>query len=245
MSTVDLFNAFLFIAYPYIAGFVFLLGTIYRYRETGFKVSSLSSQFLEGDALFWGIVPFHIGLLVLFFGHLSAFLFPQLTLAWNAEPLRLIILESTGFIFAVSTLFSLIFLLYRRLTNPRIRAVTTTMDYVIELLLLVQVFFGCWVAVAFRWGSSWFAADLTPYLWSLLTFTPDTTAVYALPWQIKVHIVGAFTILLMVPFTRLIHFLVAPLHYIFRPYQQVMWNWDRKGIRDPRTAWSAARPKNN
>jgi len=31
---------------------------------------------------------------------------------------------------------------------------------------------------------------------------------------------------------------VAPLHYIVRPYQQVIWNWDRKTIRDPRVPWS-------
>jgi hypothetical protein len=30
-----------------------------------------------------------------------------------------------------------------------------------------------------------------------------------------------------------------------RPYQQVIWNWDRKTIRDPGAAWSGARPKNN
>jgi hypothetical protein len=49
----------------------------------------------------------------------------------------------------------------------------------------------------------------------------------------------------MIPFTRLAHFIVAPLHYIVRPYQQVIWNWDRKTIRDPGTAWSTTRPKNN
>ena len=42
----------------------------------------------------------------------------------------------------------------------------------------------------------------------------------------------------MVPFTRLVHLLVAPLNYIVRPYQRVIWNWDRKTIRDPNTPWS-------
>ena len=35
----------------------------------------------------------------------------------------------------------------------------------------------------------------------------------------------------MVPFTRLVHFLVAPFHYIERPYQRVIWNWDRRRVR--------------
>ena len=113
------------------------------------------------------------------------------------------------------------------------------------MLLLAQVVLGCWIALGFRWGSSWFAADLSPYLWSLVTFSPETGAVFALPWVIKLHIVGAFAILFMVPFTRLVHFIVAPLDYLVRPYQQVIWNWDRKTVRDPGTPWSKARPQNS
>ncbi|NIQ54670.1 MAG: nitrate reductase, partial [Gammaproteobacteria bacterium] len=59
-------------------------------------------------------------------------------------------------------------------SNARIRAVTSPMDVVVEVLLLGQVGLGLWIALAYRWGSSWFAADLTPYLWSLLRFSPET-----------------------------------------------------------------------
>ena len=238
-------NTFLFVAFPYVAIIVFVLGVVYRYRQKGFTVSSLSSQFLEGKTLFWGTIPFHIGILVVFAGHLIAFMFPRATLAWNSIPVRLIILEVTAFVFGLSVLVGLVSLMYRRLTNPRIRAVTTHMDIAIEVLLLGQVVLGCWIALGFRWGASWFAADLSPYLWSLVTLAPETGPVFALPWVIKLHIVGAFAILFMVPFSRLVHFVVAPLHYIARPYQQVMWNWDRKTIRDPGTPWSEARPRSN
>ncbi len=238
-------NTFLFVAFPYVAVIVFVVGSLYRYRQKGFTVSSLSSQFLEGKTLFWGTIPFHIGILVVFFGHLAAFLFPGATLAWNSIPVRLIILEVTAFTFGLSMLVGLAALMVRRVTNPRIRAVTTRMDIAIELLLLTQVVLGCWIAIGFRWGASWFAADLSPYLWSLVTLTPETAPVFALPWVIKLHIVGAFAILFMVPFTRLVHFVVAPLHYIVRPYQLVMWNWDRKTIRDPSMPWSKARPHSN
>lgn len=235
-------NAFLFVAFPYVAGIVFLVGVTYRYRQKGFTVSSLSSQFLEGKQLFWGSVPFHIGIMVVFLGHLVAFVLPESTLAWNSQPVRLIILEVSAFVFGLSMLIGLGALMLRRFTNRRVRAVTTPMDVAIELLLLGQVVLGCWIAVGYRWGSSWFAADLSPYLWSLIKFSPETSAVYALPWVIKLHIIGAFAILFMVPFTRLIHFMVAPMHYLVRPYQQVIWNWNPKTIRDPRTPWSKARP---
>lgn len=238
-------NTFLFVAFPYVAVMVFIVGVAYRYRQKGFTVSSLSSQFLEGKQLFWGTIPFHFGILVVFGGHLTAFLLPRATLAWNSIPLRLIVLEVTAFTFGLSMLIGLVALMYRRFSNARIRAVTTPMDVILELLLLAQVVLGCWIALGFRWGSSWFAADLTPYLWSLVRLSPETPAVFALPWVIKLHIVGAFALILIVPFSRLVHFVVAPLNYIVRPYQQVMWNWDRKTIRDPNTPWSEARPRNN
>jgi nitrate reductase gamma subunit len=238
-------DTFLFVGFPYAAVVVFVAGVAIRYRQEGFTVTSLSSQFLEGKHLFWGSVPFHIGILVVFFGHLIAFLLPQATLAWNQVPVRLIVLEVTAFIFGVTVLIGLAALMFRRMTIARIRAVTTPADIGIELLLLAQVVLGLWIALGYRWGSSWFAADLSPYLWSLVKLSPETAAVFALPWVIKLHIVGAFAIVLMVPFTRLMHFIVAPLHYIGRPYQQVIWNWNRRKIRDPKTAWSDARPRNN
>jgi nitrate reductase gamma subunit len=213
---MDFSNVFLFVGLPYAAMIIFLTGTIQRYRNKGFKVSSLSSQFLEGRRLFWGSVPFHFGILVLFFGHLSAFLLPSATIMWNANPVRLIILEGTAFTFGLSTLVGLTALFVRRLTSARVRMVTTKMDIFLELLLLTQVVFGLWVAIGYRWGSSWFAADLAPYLWSLFRGDPNIIAVSAMPWPIKTHIVGAWLIIGIFPYTRLVHFLVAPLHYITR-----------------------------
>lgn len=242
---MNVLNAFLFVGFPYAAILVFVIGLTLRYRNRGFTISSLSSQFLEGRKLFWGVVPFHVGLLVVMTGHLLAFLVPSAILGWNADPLRLIILEVSAFTFGLSVLVGLVALMARRLTDPRVRAVTTPMDIFIEVLLLIQVILGCWVALGYRWGASWFAADLTPYLWSLLTLTPETAAVNALPVVIKLHIFFAFLLMFMVPFTRLAHVFVAPLHYLVRPYQQVIWNWDPKAIRDPATPWSPTQPKNN
>ena len=237
-------NSFLFAGLPYIALAVFFIGTIVRYRPTGFKVSSLSSQFLEGKNLFWGAVPFHWGLLVILLGHFLAFLIPDAVLAWNIG-VRLIVLEVTGFSFALCVLVGLSFLLYRRLTNARLRMVTNRMDIVIEVVLLAQVVLGLWIALGYRWGSSWFAADLSPYLWSLVKLNPQIAAVSNMPLVIQLHVVLAFVIIVVFPFTRLVHILVAPLHYIGRPYQRVMWNWDRRRVRKPENGWTPTRPKNN
>jgi nitrate reductase gamma subunit len=103
---------------------------------------------------------------------------------------------------------------------------------------------GLWIAVGYRWGSSWFAADLSPYLWSILKLDPQPAAVYAMPVVIKLHIIGAYCVFLLIAFSRLAHLLVAPFHYLWRPYQVVIWYWDRKRIRQASTAWSDSRPAN-
>ncbi len=236
---------FLFIGLPYAVLIIFFVGTIYRYRATRFSYSSLSSQFLENRKLFWGIMPFHWGILLLFLGHLMAFLFPASVLAFNRHPIRLLILEATAFAFGLIMLYGLIMLILRRSTHPRLKPVTSRMDIFIGLLLIAQVILGLLIALNTRWGSSWFAAVLTPYLRSIFLFQPDISAVSALPWLVKLHIVGAFLIFLLIPFSRLVHLLVVPIPYLWRAYQRVIWNWPRKAVRDPREKWTFTQPHNN
>ena len=66
---MNMLNDVLLIALPYTAVVVCIIGTIVRIRSRGYQTSSLSSQFLEGRKLFWGSVPFHWGMVVVFFGH--------------------------------------------------------------------------------------------------------------------------------------------------------------------------------
>lgn len=239
-------NYLLFVALPYAALAVFLIGSIYRYKMKGFQVSSLSSQFLEGRTLFWGSQPFHWGMFFLFFGHLIAFLFPSSVIAWNGQPVRLLILEISGFAFGLSALTGLFVLIYRRMTNKRVKIVTTKMDVVVYIVLLTQIISGLWVAYFNRWGSSWFAAYLTPYLRSIFVFDPQIDAISTVnSLSIKIHVISAFTIIGIIPFTRFIHFLVYPIDYLWRSYQQVVWNWDRKKIRTSRNHREGVKSTNN
>lgn len=242
---MNLLNNFLFVALPYVAVALFLAGAIYRYRAKGFSYSALSAQFLEGGGIYLFAVLFHWGILVVFLGHLIVFLFPGATLLWHSSPARLIADELVFLTFGFSVLIGLAGLFIRRITQARIRVVTSPMDMIIELVLLAQIVLGLWIALGYRWGYYWFASDMSPYLWSILSLNPRIEAVSALPWVIKAHIVGAFVILGMVPFTRLVHFLVAPFHYTWRGYQQVIWYWDRKQVRAQEAAWTATPPRNN
>lgn len=238
-------NYFFFIGLPYAALVIMIVGSAFRYFNFGFKVSSLSSQFLEGRELFYGSQPFHWGLVFLFFGHLIAFLFPRSVIAWNSMPWRLLILEISAFGFGILAFVGLVLLILRRIRNKRLHMVTSYMDIVVYLILSVQIITGLWVAFTARWGSVWFASVLSPYLESIFTFNPDIKAVSELPFIVKMHLVSAFTMIAIIPFTRFMHFLVFPFSYIWRSYQYVIWNWDRKQIRNSTNLYPGKKSKNN
>ena len=225
-------NFLLFAVAPYVALTLLLSVSLWRFFFLSYKFSSLSSEFLESRDLFWGSVPWHYGILVLFLGHLIGFLFPREVILWNSIPVRLIILEVTALAFALLALVGLSLLIRRRLGNPRIRAVTSWMDVLVLGLLLVQVVTAIANALTYRWGSSWYAAVLTPYLRSIFVLSPRVELVADMPWMVKTHIIGAITIVGILPFTRLVHFLVPPVSYLWRRYQLVIWNWNRKKIRE-------------
>jgi len=223
LSLVGYLDGLLFGILPYVAIFTFLLVTIQRYRGQGFTYSSLSSQFLENRQHFFGLVPFHYGILVVLAGHVVAFLIPGSILAWNSRPLRLYVLESTALVFGILTLVGLLLIIMRRASAWKVRTVTTPADWIVLALLLFQVLGGIYVAIVYPWGSSWFASIASPYLWSLVRLSPDLAAIGALPLAVKLHIVNAYLLVLFFPFTRLVHVLVIPNPYLWRRPQVVRW----------------------
>lgn len=222
-------DQFLFIALPYVCLFTFLLMTIYRYRQQSFSYSSLSSQFLENKQHFWAVVPFHYGILAVTAGHLIAFLIPRSILAWNSHPLRLYILEISALVCGLLTLIGLISLIARRGTTTRIRKVTTVTDWILFAMLLIQTVSGVAIALFHPWGSSWFATNMSPYLWSIFKLNPDVSFVTAMPHLVKLHIVLAFLTIGFFPFTRLVHLLVVPNPYLWRKTQVVRWYGRKSG----------------
>lgn len=216
-------DQFLFVALPYVCLFTFFLMTVYRYRAQSFSYSSLSSQFLENEHHFWAVVPFHYGILVITAGHLIAFFVPRTLLLWNSHPLRLYILEISALVFGLLTLVGLVGIVIRRATNTKIRNVTTVTDWLLFVMLLLQTASGVGMALFYPWGSSWFATNLSPYLWSIFALNPDISYVAAMPHLVKFHIVFAFLTIGFFPFTRLVHVLVIPNPYLWRKPQVVRW----------------------
>ena len=169
----------LFAVLPYLSVTLFFLVTIQRYRAQKFSYSSLSSQFLENQQHFWALVPFHYGILIVLAGHIVAFLIPRHILAWNAIPVRLYILEISALIFGILTVVGLWTIVVRRWAFSKARTVTSLSDWILYGLLIIQGMSGVYVAVIYPWGSSWFAATASPYLWSIAKLNPEIAFVAA------------------------------------------------------------------
>ncbi len=221
-------DTILFTLFPYIAGAIFIAVTVYRSIYRPFTVSSMSSQLLERKKLYWGSISFHYGIILVLLGHLLALVLPQSVRLWNAVPVRLYLLDLTGLAMGIWALAGLSILLYRRLTVKRVRVVSTPMDLVVLILLLVSVVTGVLIATLYRFGTLWFTAIFTPYLLSLLTFQPQLSLVSPLPFVIKLHVFNFFILLAVFPFSRLIHMITYPLGYLIRPWQIVVWNRKHK-----------------
>jgi len=217
-------EAFLFVGLPYTAVIICVAGSIYRFKTQPYSYSALSSQFLEGKKLMWGSVPWHLGITVVFLGHLAAFLAPDTWRLFLSSTHVLYTMEAIGLAAAILCALGLLVLILRRLTTANLQPVTTLMDLVVLFLLLIQVILGIMTAMSVRWGSLWSTETTTPYLWSLLTFRPDASFIAGMPLLVKAHLTGAWILLLSIPFSRLVHMFSLPLEYLFRPPQKVVWN---------------------
>jgi nitrate reductase gamma subunit len=218
----------LFGVFPYVAVALMIGVGIYRYCVDRYSWSSQSSQFLESRVLFWGSIPWHYAILVILLAHFLAFLVPSGWAVVVGNPLRLYLLEVTGLALGVSTLIAVSLLIFRRATNARVSAVTTVIDWLVLVALLVQVATGVYIAFTLRWGSVWYLHTATPWLWSLLKLDPQVHYLAALPTVVKLHAFNAFFILALFPFSRLVHVISVPLSYLGRPYQVVVWYRERR-----------------
>lgn len=218
-------NSVLFIVLPYVALTLAIVGGIYRYATDRFSYSSLSSQVLESRKLFWGSVPWHYGIVPILLAHLFAGVFPAAAAHILGGPIRLLILELIGWSLGLLTIFGIIVLIARRLPPTSLaRAATSPMDWILLGVLLVQVVTGVGIALFQRWGSLWYLSTAVPWFWSIVALQPNPSTVAMLPGFTQLHMALGFFIILLFPFTRLVHIVTVPVTYLWRPYQVVIWN---------------------
>lgn len=217
-------DGFLFGVFPYVALAVTIVGFFRRFRTMRYTVTTSSSQMLESRLQYWGSVSWHYAILLILFAHLAAIFLPRLVEASLSSPGRLVAIEVTGLALGITALWGLVVLGFRRFT---LRGETTWLDWTVMALLLAQVATGAWVASSARWGLAWFPFVATPWLGSLVRLAPRVDLMVNLPPLFKVHVTGAFILIALVPFTRLAHIFVAPIEYLWRLPQVVIWRRPR------------------
>lgn len=213
----------LFVVFPYVAVALAVGGTLYRYRTNQFSFTSLSSQFLESDIQFWGSTLWHYGIIPTLLIHLAGFAIPRVMAALHGTPEMLYLSELAGKILGIMALVGASALFYRRISSSKIRMVTTPMDWVVMVLLIFQVVLGLWIAFGYRWGATWFIHTVTPWVVSLATFQPAPQYVASLPLIPKLHFLNATLLILVFPFSRLVHMVSFPVTYLWRRFQLVIW----------------------
>ncbi|MDE0308890.1 MAG: respiratory nitrate reductase subunit gamma [Acidiferrobacterales bacterium] len=211
--------------YPYVALVVLLIGSIVRYDREPYTWRSGSSQLLRRRQLIVGSVLFHVGVLIVFFGHLVGLLTPievfdAIGISHGFKQLAAIVV---GGIAGVMAVVGATLLLMRRLFDPRIRATSSFSDTSILILLYVQLLLGLatiLVSVQHLDGE-----EMVRFMeWSQAIFTFRSGAadhIAHVHWIFKLHLFIGLTIFLLFPFTRLVHMLSAPVRYLWRPGYQI------------------------
>lgn len=223
MSYLD---TLLFGVYPYLAGAVFLFGSLVRFDRDQFTWKAHSSQMLSNKNMRWASNLFHVGILLLFFGHFVGLLTPPelfhaLGISAAAKQVLAVV---AGSIAGVMCFVGLTMLVKRRLTDPRVRATSTKMDIFILLLLYVQLILGLLtVPLSLMHLDGGNMLLLMQWARNVVTFDPleAVVAIGPIGFLFKLHIVLGLTVFLVFPFSRLVHIWSVPMTYPVRAYQVV------------------------
>lgn len=219
-------HEFVFGIYPYICLSVLLVGSIVRYERDPFTWKSFSSQLLRRRQLVLGSVLFHVGVIIVFFGHLIGLLTPievfdAIGIGHGAKQILAMLV---GGVAGVIAFIGGAILLHRRLSDPRIRRNSSFADIGVLAILLVQLALG--LATIPVSGQHLDGSEMVKFMaWSQGIFTFDLAAadyISGAHWIFKLHLFLGLTIFLLFPFTRLVHMLSVPVRYLFRPGYQVV-----------------------
>ncbi len=217
-------NDLLFGVYPYIAGSVFLIASWIRYDREQFTWRAGSSQMLNSSGFRMASNLFHIGVLIIFFGHLVGLLTPHALYepfisSGNKQLLAIIIGGAAG----IACWIGALMLLKRRLGDPRVRASSSGADIFILLLLFLQVSLGL-LTIPFSLGHLDGSVMLLLSAWAqgLVTFQADAAShLLGVGIIYKLHILVGLTMFVVFPFTRMVHIWSVPVKYFARNYQIV------------------------
>lgn len=213
-------NFLAFGVYPYIALAVLAIGSVLRFDREQYTWRTGSSQLLRRRQLVTGSVLFHVGVLAIFAGHFVGLLTPLAV--WDAlgvsHGFKQMLAIVAGGVAGTMCLIGGLLLLHRRLFDPRIRLTSSFGDIAIMVLLMTQLCLGLAtipLSLGHRDGEE--MVKFMTWAQGIFTFNPAASSSIAdVHWIFKAHITLGLTILLVFPFTRLVHMLSAPVWYLNR-----------------------------
>ncbi|MBQ0817899.1 MAG: respiratory nitrate reductase subunit gamma [Methyloceanibacter sp.] len=222
----DSINQVLFGYYPYLCLTVFVLGSLVRFDREQYTWRSGSSQLLRRRQLSWGSNLFHIGILIIFFGHLVGLLTPIaifdfLGIGHSFKQIMAIVIGGAA---GIACLIGITLLTHRRLFDARIRNTSSFGDIFILLLLFVQLLLGlATIPISLEHLSGAEMIKFMNWAQGIVTLNPGAASFVADASPIfKLHIFLGMTIFLVFPFTRLVHVWSAPIWYLGRRGYQVV-----------------------
>lgn len=216
-------NNLLFTYLPLIALAIFGFGLITRLIMINKTVHAESTQFLADKKIKLGSNLFHVGIIFVFFGHLTLFI-PEWVyhLVMTTETKRVIAL-TMGSSFGIIAVVGMSILIIRRFNSPRIKANSNFQDYFIIILLLVEAIVGLTAVAETATTPIEKYAALSEWSQAVVTFQPDAGALLANhSIQYKIHIVTGLFIFMIFPYTKLMHMLVYPYVYLLRSGYQLV-----------------------
>lgn len=222
----EFLNQLAFGWYPYLCITVLVLGSILRFDKDQYSWRSQSSQFLRRKQLSLGSNLFHMGIIVLFFGHLVGLLTPinvvdAFGIGHGFKQMAAVVV---GGIAGIAALLGATLLLHRRLIDPRIRQSSSFADLAVLVLIWVQLIMG--VGTTYWTMQHLDGAEMVRFMgWAsgIVRFDPGAPALLSEVAIIyKLHIVLGLTLFLITPFTRLVHIWSAPIWFLLRPGYQIV-----------------------
>ena len=218
------FHQFAFQIYPYIALAVFFIGSWARFDRSMYTWRSGSSQMLSSKGMRVGSNLFHIGVLAILGGHLVGLLTPHAMYeVFITAPQKQLLAMVVGGLFGAVCFVGISILLVRRLTNPRVRATGSFGDTLILVLLFAQLVLGM-VSIVVSTGHMDGSVMIMLGEWAqhIVTFRMGAADfIVNVHWVYKAHVFLGMTLILIAPFTRLVHVWSIPVSYLWRPYQVV------------------------
>ena len=201
----------LFVVAPCLALLSLILVLPLRYRLARARGRLTRRERALALRLFGRNRAWRLGMAGVVASHALMLLLPAGVLAWNEEPLRMMVLEVLFCITGSLALFGLLGLMRRYLADPALRAYSSPADVALLALLIVQLLSGIGLTVLYRWASSWSAVTLTPYVYSLAKLSPRLLLVEAMPYLVKLHVFSAFSLFIVLPFTHLVDAVLVPV----------------------------------